>query len=192
MNINRIIFYPILFIAAMFSLISCEKDANEIEYGFPVIYMPQASIFSGGLNNDYPVPGPNSISPNYVVDSVNHNVEITLGVYRAGLQVLEAFSVEVFVNADTLTSIFADSLYANSALLPADLYTFPSTVSVEAGSREAVFKLTLDQAKLNSDYAALKGKKLVVAIGIKNPTKYELNPSLSTTIVLIDSNLFFE
>jgi hypothetical protein len=189
MNLYRKSIYQILFIASIFFIVSCEKDANEIEYGFPLVYMPQSTIFSGGLNNDYPVPGPNTVK-NYSVDSINKKVNITLGVYRAGLQKLEPFTVEVYANKDTLNSLMADSVYVNSAPLPDDVYSFPANVSVESG-RETTFNLTLDKGKLNSNYAALKGKKLVIAIGIKNPSKFELNKALSTTIVLIDSTITF-
>jgi hypothetical protein len=185
MNFYRRTIYQI---AAVFSIVSCEKDANENEYGFPLVYMPQSTIFSQGLNNDYPVPGPNTVK-NYVVN--NNSIDIFMGVYRAGLQKLEPFTVEVYANPDTIKSIIADSIHANSAALPADVYSFPTSVSVESGKREAIFNLTIDKAKLNSNYASLKGKTLMVAIGIKNPTMYELNKALSTTIVLLDSTITF-
>jgi hypothetical protein len=189
MNLYRKTIYQILFIASIFFVVSCEKGANEIEYGFPLVYMPQSTIFSGGLNNDYPVPGPNPVK-NYSVDSINKKVNITMGVYRAGTQKLEPFTVEVYANKDTLNSLIANSVYVNSAPLPEDVYSFPATVSVENG-RESTFNLILDKGKLNSNYVGLKGKTLVVAIGIKNPSNYELNKALSTTIVLIDSTITF-
>jgi hypothetical protein len=191
MNSYRRTFHQILIFAALFFMVACEKDANEIEYGNPLIYMPQAAIFSGGLNNNYPVPGPNTVQ-NYRIDSINNKVDIYLGVYRAGLQALEAYSVEVYANNDTLNSLIADSVFANAAPLPESVCSFPSTVSVVDGEREKTFYLTIDKAKLNSEYAELKGKTLVYVVGIKNPTNYELNPNLSSTVILINSVNFIE
>jgi hypothetical protein len=179
-------------IAAVFliSLItSCEKADSEKDYGFPVIYMPQSTMYSGGLDNNYPVPGPNTSVPNYTVDNASGKVNIVLGVYRAGTQALEEFAVEVYDRADTATTVVNSQTIDTGTLLPNDVYSFPSTVNV-TGGREATFHLTVDAAKLISNHPELAGKKLIVAIGIKNPTKFTLNQKLATTIVVIDSNSF--
>jgi hypothetical protein len=180
-------------IAAVFliSLItSCEKADSEKDYGFPVIYMPQSTMFSGGLDNNYPVPGPNTRFPNYTINSATGKVDIVLGVYRAGTQALEEFTVDIYTRIDTATQIVNDGVIADASLLPEDLYTLPASVSVTSGNREAIFYLTLDAEKLKSNYSALAGKKLLLAVGIKNPTKFTLNQKLSTTIVVIDANSF--
>jgi hypothetical protein len=180
----------LLTLVAIIFISSCEVPDSEIEYGFPLIYMPQASVLSGGLNNNYPVPGGNNRYPNYHLDSISGQIDIVLGVYRAGLQKLEEFSVDIYSNIDTINQIISNNIIANAAILPADLYSFPTNVTVTDGNREMIFYLTVDGAKLNSDYPELAGKTLLVAIAIQNPTKYELNHSLSTTIVRINANSF--
>ncbi|MFA9391582.1 MAG: hypothetical protein ACERKD_17365 [Prolixibacteraceae bacterium] len=190
MNFKRISIYPILIVFTLFYMISCDEDPNDIEYGFPLIYMPQSTMLSGGLNNNYPVPGPNTISPNYSIDSDN-KINVVLGVYRSGLQSLEAYSVDVYSNADTLNYLIDTTLYTNRAILPADVYSIPESIAVVNGERETTFYLVIDKAKLVSNYQSLKGQTLVTAIGIKNPSKYELNKALCTTVVLIDSTISF-
>jgi hypothetical protein len=182
--------FLLIFAMSVVFITSCEKPASEMEYGFPLIYMPQASLITGGLDNNYPVPSADTVSPNYRVDEVSGKIYITLGVYRSGLQELAAFSVDVYSKTDTATTLTSDSIVAYSAVLPSDVYSFPSTVSVEDGKREKTFYLTLDGNKLNTDYPELLGRTLVVAIGLRNPSKYELNQSLAATIILIKSDAF--
>jgi hypothetical protein len=179
----------VLFLISCF-FTSCQKPDGDKEYGFPVIYMPQSTLYSGGLNNNYPVPGGTATNPNYTIDKASGKVEIILGVYRAGTQVLEGYSVDIYEKADTASQIVNSGIVKDGVLLPSDLYSFPTSVSVPNGSREATFHLTIDGAKLNSKYPELAGKTLVMAIAIKNPSKYELNEPLSTTVVLIAASSF--
>jgi hypothetical protein len=188
-NLNKIKLLTAIFLTSVF-FSACDKADSELEYGFPLIYMPQSTMFSGGLSNNYQVPGGSTIHPNYSIDDATGNVNIILGVYRAGLQELEQFTVEIYSRVDTVNQIVTDGIVTNGALLPADLYSFPSTATVTGGSRETTFHLTLDGAKLNSNYPELAGKTLIVAIGLRNPSKYKLNEALATTVVLINANSF--
>jgi hypothetical protein len=176
---------------ALFLLVlsACEPDDNEKEWGVAKVYMPQAAILNGGLSNDYPVPLSNNASTeNYEIDPVTNTLKITLGVYRSGLSSLKAYSVSV--QADIDASNAAVGSINKGILLPADTYSLPSTVSVPDGEREAVFSLNVDLNKLISDYPSYGGGKLVLVVGISDPTKYELNPKLSKTTIIIDGPSF--
>lgn len=186
-NPNKLVYIVVAAFLLSF-MISCEESDSEKEYGFTLIYMPQTTVFSGGADNNYPVPSGDTLNPNYIVNG--SNIDIVLGVYRAGLQSLNEFTVDIYADVDTASMIVNDNLIENAAVLPADTYTFPASVAVPDGTRETTFFLTVDGAKLASNYSELAGKKLIVAIGLKNPSKYELNESLAKTIVVIDSNSF--
>ena len=167
------------------ALPGCEKNDSAQPFGVTNIFMPQATV-SGGSNNNYPVPaGNDSATWNYTIDSVNNKVNVLLGVCRGGTQSYDPFSVSITTNTDTVNQlILAGTLGAGTVLMPADLYTLPSSVSVGAGAVAASFNLSLDETKLKL-YA---GSKLVLAVSIGNPTKYQLNAKLSTTIVLVNVN----
>lgn len=174
-------------VLSVFIFVSCEKDDSKIDWGIAKIYMPQASLVSGGLNNNYPVPlssGPGV--KNYTIDSsgTGNNINVILGVYRSGLQELKQYSVEVTVKNDTITQLITNSTLQNAVLLPADAYTLPATINVPDGERETTFNLSINRNKLLQD-PIYSGKKLALAVSITNPSMYELNTSLSTTIVIV-------
>lgn len=179
-----------MLIAAVSILVySCGPDDNEKEWGNTKVYMPQAAILNGGLNNNYPVPLNNNASTqNYSIDESTNTLRIFLGVYRSGLQKLEAFSVEVGVDHAATTS--AAAAQSRGIELPAEVYSLPSTASVADGERETIFYLDVDLNKLASDYSGYAKNKLVLVVGISNPSKYELNENLSKTIVIIDGGTF--
>lgn len=166
----------------------CEKNDSSSAFGVPTIYMPQATV-SGGSNANYPVPsGLDSATRNYVDDPKGGVLNVLLGVSRSGKVSNEAFAVNIKVNKDTINQLITTgALDASTILMPDDVYTLPSSVSVPAGSSSEYFSLLLDKGKLKT-YA---GSKLAIAVGLANPTKYQLNPVLSTTIVIINVNALF-
>ena len=100
---------------------------------------------------------------------------------RSGKQAGEAFTVDVVVNDETSAS--QASKYGAEVMSPS-LYTLPSEVSVAAGKNSATFHLSLNKSALK----AKAGKKLVLCIGLANPTKYELSEKASEVTVLVDVN----
>lgn len=167
-----------------FGLNSCEEADSEKEWGIAKVYMPQAAIKSGAHSN-YEVPsGTSEFNKNYFIE--NNNIKVVLGVYRSGLQELESFSVDVAVRADTLNQLITDGTLADAVALPDDTYTLPGTLTVASGERESIFYLSIDRQKLMNDYPSYVGMRLALAVSIANPSKYELNRSLSTTIVIVN------
>lgn len=183
--------FIIVALAGFVFISSCEEDDNAKPWGNELIYMPQAALFSGGVNNDYPVPAPSGyFGQNYAIDKTSSSpdtlVNVFLGVYRSGMESLESYTVDVKANNDTIAKAQAGGLYSTGVLLDASAYTLPPKITVPGGQREASFNLTISKAKLRGD-AKYANKKLLLAVGIDNPTKYELNKKLSTTIVVISN-----
>lgn len=173
---------------AIGSLSSCKKDDSKIAYGMSDIYMPQASNISGGVNNDYPVPsGTDSSTYNYIIDTVNGKVDIILGASVSGEASSGGFTVNINTAADTINQLIAaGTLDSTTILMPASVYTLPSSLTVAPGQTGNTFFLSVDIAQLKqSQYA---GKVLALAVALANPTKYQLNASISTTIVLVNVN----
>ncbi len=166
--------------AVMFS--SCEKES---EWGVRKVYMPQAAI-NNNTNHEYYVPMSGQQNDNYSISDGKLNV--FLGVYRSGQGDLQSYTVDVYYDADASTS--AASTSADRVVLSADYFTIPATVTVEDGSRQNTFYLTIDLEKLKADHPEYNTKMMVVAVGIANPTKYELNEDISKTIVVIDGSKF--
>lgn len=176
-------------IFAVLGLSSCEKDDNAKEWGYAKIYMPQAAILDGGLSHDYPVPlNNNPATKNYGIDSTTNFLHIYLGVYRSGLQPLQSYSVQVYVDAaatnDALPGI------DEGVALPSDVYSLPGEVVVPDNEREIGFDLTVDLNKLAEKYISYATKKMVLVVGISNPSNYVLNEALCKTTIIIDGASF--
>lgn len=187
-NIIKNIAYSIISLAILI-FVSCEKSDNQKEWGISKIYMPQASILDGGITHDYPVPL-NRGSNNYILDSLKNTINIVLGVYRSGLENLKSYSVTVAADIDTTNQIITGGTITDAVLLPSDVYTLPTTVSVPDGQRQSIFYLIIDRAKLIEKYSSYKGKQLLLTVGISNASRYQLNQSLSKTVIIIDSGFF--
>lgn len=172
-----------VFSAILALTVSCEEKPD---WGNAYVYMPQASILDGGVTHNYPVPLDNNpTTRNYLIDD-NGDLLVTLGVYRSGLQALESFSVEVYTDTD------ADISGDGNPVLPDGYWSLPETVTVQDGQREAIFYLRVDIGKLQQDFPDYFDKTLVLTVGIRNPSKYQLNEALSKTVVMIDCVKFFE
>lgn len=170
-------------------LVSCGTDDNEKTWGETKIYMPQAAILSGGMDNNYYVPLSGSSTQNYIIDEETNTMKIALGVYRSGLQKLEAYSVKVFVDEDATNQTVANSVSV-AAVLPADVYSLPDEIHVPQGEREATFFLSIDMDKLIESFENQNLARIVLVVGIKDPSRYELNEELSKTTIMISAPTF--
>jgi|SRR6185437_8968712 len=169
-------------------LSGCEKEASSLDYGAPLVYMPQS--MQSGTSIVYNVPsGLDSATYNYVIDSPDNKLNIVLGVLRSGKAANNAFSVAILTNPDTVTTAIANGSLVESpdptdsiVLLPSSAYSLPATVSVPSGSNQSTFYLSVDLTQLK----ALRGKKAAVAVYLDKPSSYQLDPTSAETIVLID------
>lgn len=167
-----------------FMLLACNKE--ETKYGITNIFMPQAVNMSGGINANYTIPsGTDSSTYNYQLDAQNKKINIILGVSRAGMQANEAFSVNIVTKTDTINQLLTSGILdTTTILMPSAMYTLPTDIAVAAGKSEATFNLSVDIDQIKqSQYA---GKKLALAVSISSKGKYEVAPSLATTIVIVN------
>ena len=178
-----------LVFATCFIFVSCEEDDSKKTWGYAMIYMPQAAIQNGGIDNIYPVPFSTSpATQNYELDEENGLLHIYLGVYRSGLQPLEAFAVRIGVDDAATAAAVAE--IGRSIALPATSYTLPERVTVANGEREAMFELTVDLNYLEDNYEHIGLNSLVLVVGLSEPSKYELNPELAQTTIVIRGRSF--
>lgn len=176
--------------AAATLLGGCEKEASSLDYGAPLIYMPQSAQSSSNIIYNVPS-GLDSATHNYVIDTPDNKLNIVLGVLRSGKAANSAFSVAILTNPDTVTTAIANgSLVGNPdptdsiVLLPSAAYSLPATVSVPSGSNQTTFYLSVDITQLK----ALSGKKAALAVYLDKPSTYQLSLTNAETIVLIDVN----
>ncbi len=175
-----------LFVLAGISLMisSCDyKEYAEAEYPDQVVYMPTAydAIYDISVSVD-PVEVPTTGSTyRFVIDG--ENLVVPLGIYRSGITNDGAMSISVAAASDAVSSAISEgTLAADTELLPADKYTFPSSVVVEDGEEVATFMLSIDLNYIKS----VADKKYAVGIRISSSDR-EVNPELSTTVILIDT-----
>ncbi len=184
------IFFGLIGWGCMLLLAACEKGDSEKEWGESRVYIPQATLLDGGITTHYPVPfNASANAQNYVLDTVDtHTLNVVLGVYRSGLAKLDGFSVTVSAN----DAVLQEKLQAvpDAVPIPEGLISFPASVQVPSGEREAIFYLTIDYRRLVEEYGALYGKNLIAVLSIANPTNYTLNEALSTVAIVIDSKAF--
>ena len=173
----RKILFSIMSVICLFALASCAKGDGDKDYGVEKVYIPQA-MANGSTANVYNVPsGGGEYTYNFSVEE--ETVEVYLGVLRSGKQAGEAFTVDVVVNSTT-TASQATALKAEA--MPASLYTLPENVKVDAGTNSTLFSLSLNKAALK----AQAGKKLVLCVGLANPSKYELSEKGAEVTVLVN------
>lgn len=174
----------------LFALVSsllvfaCKKPAKDEAFGFSLLYMPQAVLQSAGIGNNFVV----TINQSNTTDT-----SIVVGLYRSGLEQLNAVSVDLGIDQDSLarTITLAQqpnapanlALYQNAKLLPQSYYTLPTKLSLTDGEREAYVLLKINKALLESD-PDFGVKDLILPVRISNPTSYKLNPKLSLTMFI--------
>ncbi|MEI6754501.1 MAG: hypothetical protein WCK78_15215 [Paludibacter sp.] len=184
MKKNRIAaFFAVIFLLAASIFTGCD-NTNNSSYGNNYIYMPQATV-SGGVNLNYPVPsGYSTATYNFKIDSVNHIVNVNLGVLASGENAKMGYSVDVSVNNDTTNQIISGGTIANAVLLPSTIYTLPSSVTVPVGQYYTSFYLSINSTELKK----MTGKIALLTVQLSNPTNYQLNTLLNKTVVVIDVN----
>ena len=184
-----------LAMAAMaFIFAGCEpSDANK-DYGFPKIYIPQATVT--GMDNSYPIPnGPLDQNKTYVCNFKDGKLNIALGAVRSGALANEkAFSVTLKVSAEETARKIAEyeSNETPVAELPVNLCTIPDKISVKDGENTGTCYVSVDLKSLSTQASSiLEGetyKLLVLGLEIADPTEYELAETNTSVIIILDLN----
>ena len=168
----------------------CQEGDGDADYGFPYVYIPQATFT--GLNNFYPVPGGSGdySTLTYKVEKQGNTpttLNVLLGVLRSGkFSDAGGFTVNVDVLSGMTSEMIASGEITDAVALPSSMYTIPNKVSVESGSNNASFYLSVDIGKLMD--GTYNGKNLVLAVGISNPEpkNFLLSETNTSVVVIID------
>lgn len=187
-----LLFLTSAFMAAAFT--GCEPtDANK-DYGFPKIYIPQATVT--GLDNTYPVPnGTFGQNVSYTCYFEDGNLYIALGVVRAGdLADEQGFTVDLSVSQSETDRKLAEYEEAGTPAMamPSGSYTIPAKISVPEGDNTGTCYMTVDLEGLSQQMSDLVDgtnyKLLVLGLEISNPTAYELSDTNTSVVVVLDLN----
>ncbi|MCL1938662.1 MAG: hypothetical protein FWF52_09745 [Candidatus Azobacteroides sp.] len=165
---------------------ACEKGDGTADYGFAYIYMPQA-MGSGGLDNNYYVPsGEGDYTYNFKIDADKNELQILLGVLRSGDLPNAAYSVDIIARTDTTDQIVSGGLVENGMVFPSVLYSLPQKVEVAANENGISFYMAVPMEALKDD--SYTDKKLVLTVGLANPSRFELSATNTNTVVILDVN----
>lgn len=182
---------------AIFALASCGKDDATMDYGFPKVYIPQATV--SGLDNTYPIPlGPFYRNSTYSCsyDSGSGKLSIALGVIRSGyLSRQQAFTVDLGVSVQETERKLAE--YSASGIPAAELSssvcTIPGKISVDEGNNGGTCKVQVDLKALASSRSSIYAdgvyKLLVLGLEISNlsgPSEYSLADNYTSVVIVLD------
>lgn len=164
---------------------ACKKAAKDELFGFSLLYMPQASLQSAGIGNDFVI----NVNKSSSVDT-----SIVVGLYRSGLEELKGVSVDLGIDQDSLSKSISLAQqtgapanlapYKNAKLLPKSYYTLPNILSLKDGEREASVLLKINKTLLEGD-PDFGTKNFILPVRISNPTMYKLNDKLSLTMFIV-------
>lgn len=152
------------------------EELAKASYPQQIIYMPAAknglfSIASIATSGAY----------KFTVNVEQKKLIIPLSVYRGGVSVDGDVSVTIAANADTISRLISSSALVGTAMLPADKFVLPPSVTIQAGRNTAPFDLSIDLDYLRSN----PGAKLAVGVSIASP-QTSVNPLLKTTVISLD------
>ena len=186
-----------LLLIAMVALTACGKDDATMDYGFPKVYIPQATVT--GLDNSYPIPlGPLYRNSVYCCsyDKASGKLGIVLGVIRSGyLSRQQAFSVDLSVSqqeTDRKLVEYADG-GTPAAELPVSVCDIPGQISVEEGNNGGTCMVSVDLKALSGRRASIYQdgvyKLLVLGLEISNlkgPSEYTLADNYTSVVIVLD------
>ena len=186
---KKLSFFALL---SAFVFAGCEND-SDMDYGFPLRYMPQATIT--GLDNTYPIPsGPIEEYSTYSCYYENGHLNIALGALRAGkIADAKGFSVAIRVSpSETAEAVAKLQGEGVDAMALPNVYTLPGSITVEAGKNSGSTYLSINMNQLAQVSEIVgednKWKILVLAVEIADPSEYELADTNTSVVINIDLN----
>lgn len=178
-----------LFIALFTGLtfISCHyQDIEDAAFPDQTIYMPAAvrGIYDiSKVTDTYGVPTPGGPS-RFAIDENNNQLNVPLGVYRAGVNNEGAFTVNIEAKTDTVGLLISAGTLSGAELLPSSEYTLPPSIVVNSGSESGNFDLSVDLSFLRNN----PDKIYAIAVEISSSER-RLNSLYKRTVVLIDTKI---
>ncbi|MHB1177119.1 MAG: hypothetical protein ACYCZO_02190 [Daejeonella sp.] len=126
-----------------------------------------------------------------VPDGVNYSIgsldmTIPLELFLTGVAG-EEFTVDITPNPDTLTTLINNRTLQNTVLIDPKNYGISTPkVVFPAGKNKVIVNLT---AKISA-LLAIRGKKVAVALTLKDPTRFQTSVSKRTIVAVIDPDFF--
>ena len=121
---------------------------------------------------------------NYLLGS--QDMTIPLEIFLTGVAGAE-FTVDVAANNDTLNTLINNGTLQNTVLIDAKNYGI-STPKVKFLSGKNIVSINLT-ARISA-LLAVTGKKVAIALTLKNPAKYQTSSTKNTIVVVIDPDYF--
>lgn len=184
--------FLIAFLGFAITFGSCEyeTDVRSATYPDQLIYMPASYDGNFVINDISRKRGDLPFDGNlyrYIIDTIGKTFTVPLGVYRSGINNNGAFKVDIAVNTDTINKLLliANKLPAGTILLGSDKYSIVSSLDMPDGEEFAPFDLVINLDSLRNNYP---NKIYALGVGISS-TQRKTNPKLSTTIVVIYTNI---
>lgn len=186
--------YSVLGGIASIVMLSACKYQNIVPANYPdqKIYMSTANLANNGPGGT----GIYSISAidvpdrlvKYTVDNQNKKFSVLFGVLRSSTVTEGEINVSLAASADTIGKLITLGKLnaADTQVLPSSAFSLQSAVTIPDGQASVVFPLVVDMNYL----IANQGKKFALAVSISN-TQKTITPLLGTTILLIDTKIFF-
>jgi hypothetical protein len=171
---NRYKFSAIIVAFCSILALSCVKTGGIDDLGglpAPRIFLANADRIMVLSASD-----PNKIySTNFVDNKLFYNI----GVGRSGIERKEAYSVDITVNNDTINKLITSGVLQDVELLPANMYTIDTKISIGEGEDVGKGKLVVDLSTMMQSPT----KTFAIAFSLANPSRYEVNKKLSTVIL---------
>ncbi len=169
------------------AIVSCEyEEYQDADYPEQLIYMPAANYNPFEINDVEEKTDEHPTEGNiwrYEIDAGNGIFTVPLGVYRSGIDTKGSFGVDIAVNRDTITKLFAAGELdtATVKMLPTEEFTLPSSITMGDGVGFEPFYLDIDLDFLQENAPDMK-----YAIGVQiSSDERETNPDLELTILVI-------
>lgn len=100
-----------------------------------------------------------------------------------------AFSVDISTNADTISTLVSSGrLPENTVALQSNQFTVASKLNFTSNASEASFSIDVPWSTINES----EGKYLAVVVSLTDPSLHLVDPTKSSTTVLIDCNNILE
>jgi len=179
----------VLFLLICTTMSSCQQTEVVLtDYPDEIIYLPAAL---NGIYNIDNLPtktlfDPTSGNPyKFTVNIDVNEFNIPLSVFRSGIKLKDAISVDIAINTDTITKLITQGTLISTEILPATMFKINSSVNVESGKNVGTFNLNLDLKSLKTNAPT---KKYAIAINISSKAR-KSNPLYNTVIIIIDTKI---
>lgn len=185
----------IIAIAAVLAIVSCKGNDATADYGFPLVYIPQATVT--GLDDSYPIPsGPFYRNSAYSAYVDGNTLNIAVGVIRSGyFSHNRAYSVSLGVS-DTRTArkiAEYDEKGTPAQAMPFPAVTIPSRIEAPEGKTGGTCYVGVDLEALAAVRPTLMDsgvyKLLVLGLEISDlqgPSEYSLAESNTSVVIVLD------